>query len=87
MLVTITETMKNGVYLKAATTVVNGQKKTLSAYMIFGGEFRNRLSVFEDGMERSMTIETTESTFTLKGTLGLGTSNLAPVNQKTETVA
>ncbi|EPR7484022.1 hypothetical protein ACU8KO_002647 [Vibrio alginolyticus] len=81
MLVTITEKFTNGVYLKAATTVVDGRERLLCAAMCFGARFAEKLSKFEDGMHNVTTVELSSKTFKMKGVLVLDTPVVAPSNQ------
>ncbi|HBK7908950.1 TPA: hypothetical protein ACGCW7_002689 [Vibrio cholerae O1] len=87
MQVTIIETFKNGVYLKAATTVIDGREQFLTGRMISGPGFAKFLSQFEDGMEREMTVEMSSTAFKMKGVMKLEKSAVAPSNQCEEVVA
>lgn len=81
MLVTITEKYTNGVYLKAASTIVNGRERLLWGAMCFGACFAEKLSKLEDGMHNVTTIEVSGNTFKMKGVLVLDTPVVAPSNQ------
>ncbi|NMS52304.1 hypothetical protein, partial [Vibrio parahaemolyticus] len=63
MQVTIIETFKYGVYMKAATTVIDGREQFLTGRMISGPGFAKFLSQFEDGMDRVTIVEMSSSAF------------------------
>ncbi|HBC3404785.1 hypothetical protein R7D97_16360 [Vibrio sp. Vb5031] len=87
MQVTIIETFKYGVYMKAATTVIDGREQFLTGRMISGPGFAKFLSQFEDGMDRVTIVEMSSSAFKMKGVMKLEKSAVAPSNQREEVVA
>lgn len=87
MQVTIIESFKYGVYLKAATTEINGQELVLSASMISGPRFAEKLSQLEDGMDRVTIVEMSSEAFKMKGVMKLVNPVVAPSNQIEEVVA
>lgn len=80
----ITEKVSNGAYFKSVTDAEN---RICSATYLFGPRFSEQIKQLGDGFIRETVIESSDSSFRMKGNLELAQSGAVPSVRDEEVVA